>query len=42
MYLAGGRVLRVHDFEETQQLVKLIDTIKSSYWELPGHHEQKN
>lgn len=42
MFLAGGRVLRVHDVEETQQLVKLIETIKSSYWSLPGHYEEKN
>ena len=32
MYLRGGRVLRVHDVEETSQLVKMIDTINNSYW----------
>ena len=32
MYLRGGRVLRVHDVEETSQLVKMIDTIENSYW----------
>lgn len=41
MYLAGGRVLRVHDVEATRQLVKLLDTIKQSYWTLPGHGEQQ-
>ncbi|MFR0609932.1 dihydropteroate synthase [Limosilactobacillus mucosae] len=33
MYLHGGRVLRVHDIEETRQLVKMIDTITAGYWE---------
>ena len=32
MYLRGGHVLRVHDVEETSQLVKMIDTIENSYW----------
>ncbi|GEK28404.1 dihydropteroate synthase [Furfurilactobacillus siliginis] len=32
MYLHGGRILRVHDIEETQQLIKLLQTIESSYW----------
>lgn len=31
MYLHGGRVLRVHDIEETRQLVKMIDTITAGY-----------
>lgn len=33
MYLHGGRVLRVHDIEETRQLVKMIDTITAGYWQ---------
>lgn len=33
MYLHGGRVLRVHDIKETRQLVKMIDTITSGYWQ---------
>ena len=33
MYLHGGRVLRVHDIQETRQLVKMIDTITSGYWQ---------
>lgn len=32
MYLAGGRILRVHDVKETQQLVKLLDQIQNSFW----------
>ncbi|MCF6166738.1 Dihydropteroate synthase [Furfurilactobacillus rossiae] len=32
MYLHGGRILRVHDIEETKQLVTLLDTIEDSYW----------
>ncbi|MYV16917.1 dihydropteroate synthase [Furfurilactobacillus milii] len=32
MYLHGGRILRVHDIEETKQLVTLLDTIEGSYW----------
>ncbi len=32
MYLHGGRILRVHDIEETKQLVTLLNTIESSYW----------
>ncbi|GKT03751.1 dihydropteroate synthase [Furfurilactobacillus entadae] len=32
MYLHGGRILRVHDATETVQLVKLLQTIESSYW----------
>ncbi|UOG12395.1 dihydropteroate synthase [Limosilactobacillus fermentum] len=34
MYLHGGRVLRVHDVKETKQLVKMLDTITSGYWQL--------
>ncbi|AKP67525.1 dihydropteroate synthase [Companilactobacillus ginsenosidimutans] len=32
MYLEGGRILRVHDVEETQQLVTLLDQIQDSFW----------
>ncbi|WP_125769794.1 dihydropteroate synthase [Companilactobacillus furfuricola] len=32
MYLAGGRILRVHDVEETKQLVTLLDQIQDSFW----------
>lgn len=32
MYLHGGRILRVHDVEETMQLVKMLDTITAGYW----------
>ena len=34
MHLHGGRVLRVHDVKETKQLVKMLDTITSGYWQL--------
>lgn len=32
MYLHGGNVLRVHDITETNQLVKMINTINTGYW----------
>ncbi|WP_125709047.1 dihydropteroate synthase [Companilactobacillus zhongbaensis] len=32
MYLAGGRILRVHDVKETKQLVTLLDQIQDSFW----------
>lgn len=32
MYLHGGRILRVHDIEETVQLVKMLDVIENGYW----------
>ncbi|WP_165964719.1 dihydropteroate synthase [Periweissella cryptocerci] len=32
MYLRGGKILRVHEVTETQQLVKLVDTIEAGYW----------
>lgn len=32
MYLAGGRILRVHDVQETKQLVTLLDQIENSFW----------
>lgn len=35
MYLQGGRVLRVHDVEETKQLVGLLDQLQSAYWFKP-------
>lgn len=33
MYLHGGRILRVHDVEETVQLTKMLDTINAGYWQ---------
>jgi dihydropteroate synthase len=32
MYLHGGKILRVHDIEETKQLVKMLDVIQNGYW----------
>ncbi|WP_268913947.1 dihydropteroate synthase [Lentilactobacillus sp. SPB1-3] len=32
MYLHGGRILRVHDIDETVQLVKMLDVIENGYW----------
>ncbi|KRN93145.1 dihydropteroate synthase [Pediococcus stilesii] len=32
MYLHGGRILRVHDLNETLQLVKMLDVIRNGYW----------
>lgn len=32
MFLRGGRVIRVHDVEETVQLVKTLSAIGSGYW----------
>ncbi|MCM0599541.1 dihydropteroate synthase [Periweissella fabalis] len=32
MYVRGGRILRVHDVEETRQLLTLLETIESGYW----------
>lgn len=32
MYLEGGRILRVHDVKETQQLVTLLDQVQNSFW----------
>lgn len=33
MYLHGGRILRVHDVKETVQLVKMLDTINTAFWQ---------
>lgn len=32
MYLQGAHVIRVHDVLETQQMVTLLDKIKTGYW----------
>jgi len=32
MMLKGGRILRVHDVAETQQLLTLLDRIENGYW----------
>lgn len=32
MYLQGGRIIRVHDIEETRQMVTLLDKIATGYW----------
>lgn len=42
MYLQGGRVLRVHDVEETKQLVELLTKIKQAYWFKPTNKQLKN
>ncbi|AEV95347.1 dihydropteroate synthase [Pediococcus claussenii] len=35
MFLSGGRILRVHDIEETVQLIKMLKTIQIGYWFKP-------
>ncbi|GAY73854.1 dihydropteroate synthase [Lentilactobacillus kosonis] len=32
MYLHGGRILRVHDIDETVQLARMLDVIENGYW----------
>lgn len=32
MYLHGGRILRVHDVEETRQLLVMLSAIEEGYW----------
>lgn len=42
MALAGGRILRVHDIQETVQLVQLLEHIQSGYWSRPIRSESRH
>lgn len=42
MYQHGGRVFRVHDVEETKQLVKMLATIDQAYWVKPADKQSKS
>lgn len=37
MMLRGGRIIRVHDVAETQQMVTLLDRIENGYWLVSDH-----
>lgn len=42
MYLHGGRILRVHDVEETRQLLVMLAAIEKGYWNCQLNDERQD